>query len=202
MKAAISVMQDGNIHIVEPTEIAIRELVEGGHYDEEWALRRIENRTKGPLPVPRAVVEEWAFGKVLGGLTEIEALDIIQRMSDAAQEIGSGQICQARYQIELTDLPERYFRNAFRCPSGIVQIDMPLARGVHMDNIRVVRNRELAKVSGSPGRQPEELEAIFTKERKTRLQYLRDIPQTYDLTTPGNTPAELRAMWPPSLALP
>jgi hypothetical protein len=82
---------------------------------------------------------------------------------------------------------------------GLPVVNMPKARGVHMDWIRRARNLELIKVSGSTDRQPPEIERLWTPQRAARLKYLRETPQTFDLTTPNDTPIELRAMWPAEL---
>jgi len=83
---------------------------------------------------------------------------------------------------------------------GRPKINMAKAQRVHMDCIRLVRNRALERESGSRDRQPPEIEALFTPERKARLQALRDIPQTFgpDLAR-CQTPTELRAKWPAGL---
>ena len=72
------------------------------------------------------------------------------------------------------------FRDAWEWTDRI-SVNMPKARTIHMNRIRVYRNAELEKESGSKDRQPAEIEALFTPERQARLQELRDIPQTFDL---------------------
>ena len=76
------------------------------------------------------------------------------------------------------------------------KINMDKARGIHMDRIREVRNAELAKkdieymkaLEADDGRA-----ATVAAEKKA----LRDIPQTFDLTT--DTPEELKEKWPEGL---
>lgn len=115
-------------------------------------------------------------------------------------QYGPGTI---RHTVEDTDLPEpnhdQYFFNAWCWLDRKCQVNMLRAQDVHMDHIRKVRDIELAKESGSPFRQPPELEEMFTPERNARLQVLRDIPQTFDLATPNNTLDELKALWPTEL---
>jgi len=77
-----------------------------------------------------------------------------------------------------------------------VVINMPKARGIQMDKIRAVRNKELAK------KDIEFMEALEAddgshKAIATEKQVLRDIPQTFDLTT--DTPEELKEKWPEGL---
>lgn len=96
------------------------------------------------------------------------------------------------------------FRDAWEDSGAIVAVNMPQARGIHMDRIRAVRDAELVKldlaylraleIGGSAGRS----EAQRVVERK---QLLRDIPQTFDLSTPSDSPEELRVMWPSILPL-
>jgi hypothetical protein len=80
---------------------------------------------------------------------------------------------------------------------GTPRVNMEKARGVHMDAIRLVRNAELEKKDVPFMRAVEsgdtEAQAAITEEKKI----LRDIPQTFDLTT--RTPAQLSAKWPKEL---
>jgi len=76
---------------------------------------------------------------------------------------------------------------------------MPTARGVHMDKIRAVRNVALANEDINILRAIEAGDAAVQAAIAVRKQVLRDIPQTFDLTTPNDTPEELKAMWPVEL---
>lgn len=104
--------------------------------------------------------------------------------------------------IDEADLPQgrtnRYFRNAWKGGAQGVYVDRAEAEAWHMNAIRKVRNEELERESGSKYRQPPEIEALFTPERRAKLQSLRDIPQTFDL---GAYPTldELKAAWPAEL---
>jgi hypothetical protein len=108
------------------------------------------------------------------------------------------------HEVEHTSVPADHscsarceFRNAWEWSDG-VKVNMPKARDMHMGRIRVVRDATLRRESGSESRQPAEIEALFTDERKARLQSLRDIPQTFDLET-YKTPETLKAAWPAEL---
>jgi len=78
-----------------------------------------------------------------------------------------------------------------------VIINMAKARGIQMDKIREVRNVELVKkdiefmkaLEADDGSHP----AIAAEK-----QVLRDIPQTFDLTT--ETPEQLKELWPEGLS--
>jgi len=73
---------------------------------------------------------------------------------------------------------------------------MPKARGIQMDKIREVRNKELVQ------KDIEFMKALEADDGShtaiaTEKQVLRDIPQTFDLTT--DTPEQLKAKWPEGL---
>ena len=78
-----------------------------------------------------------------------------------------------------------------------IVINMPKARGIQMDKIREVRNKELAK------KDIEFMKALEAddgshKAIATEKQVLRDIPQTFDLTT--DTVEQLKELWPEGLS--
>jgi len=79
---------------------------------------------------------------------------------------------------------------------GTPKVNMAKARGVHMDKIRVVRNAELAKKDLSSLRAIESGDTDAQSTTVTEKQVLRDIPQTFDLTTDNDTPEELHDKWP------
>ena len=77
-----------------------------------------------------------------------------------------------------------------------IKINMAKARGIQMDKIREVRNKELAK------KDVEFMKALEADDGSSTAiavekQTLRDIPQTFDLTT--DTPEELKERWPEGL---
>jgi len=76
-----------------------------------------------------------------------------------------------------------------------IVVNMSKARGIQMDKIREVRNNELTK------KDIEFMKALEAddgshKAIATEKQVLRDIPQTFDLTTENDTPDELKQKWP------
>ncbi len=78
-----------------------------------------------------------------------------------------------------------------------VNINMDKARGIQMNKIREIRNRELAK------KDIEYMKALEAEDDSHKAiavekQKLRDIPQTFDLTT--DTPEELKEKWPEGLS--
>jgi len=78
-----------------------------------------------------------------------------------------------------------------------VKINMEKARGIQMDKIRGVRNKELAKKDIEYMKALEVDDGSHTAVAAEK-QALRDIPQTFDLTT--DTPEELKAKWPEGLS--
>ena len=77
-----------------------------------------------------------------------------------------------------------------------IKINMEKARGIQMDKIRQMRNKELAN------KDVEYMKALEANDGSaaaiaTEKQALRDIPQTFDLTT--DTPEELKNKWPEGL---
>jgi len=78
-----------------------------------------------------------------------------------------------------------------------INVNMPKARAIHLDAIRVVRNAELVKKDITFMRAVEAGDASVQSTIATEKQVLRDIPQTFDLTT--DTPEQLKALWPAEL---
>ena len=77
-----------------------------------------------------------------------------------------------------------------------IVVNMAKARGIQMDKIREVRNNELTK------KDIEFMKALEADDDSHKAiavekQVLRDIPQTFDLTT--DTPEELKNKWPEGL---
>ena len=93
---------------------------------------------------------------------------------------------------------EDYFFDAWEWNDG-VNVNMTKARVIHMDNIRAIRNRELAAKDISFMRAVEDGNADAQATIKTEKQNLRDIPQTFDITTGVDTPEQLKEKWPDGL---
>ena len=77
-----------------------------------------------------------------------------------------------------------------------IVINMPKAREIQMDKIREVRNKELVK-KDIDFMKALEADDGSHKAIATEKQVLRDIPQTFDLTT--DTPEQLKSKWPDEL---
>ena len=80
-----------------------------------------------------------------------------------------------------------------------VNVNMTKARVIHLEEIRRVRNEELAKedinlmIANESGTSSEQ-DAV-----KAKKQTLRDLPATFDITTDVDTPEKLKAKWPSEL---
>jgi hypothetical protein len=77
-----------------------------------------------------------------------------------------------------------------------IVVNMAKARGIQMDKIREVRNKELVK------KDIEFMKALEVDDGSHKAiaiekQVLRDIPQIFDLTT--DSPEELKQKWPEGL---
>ena len=78
-----------------------------------------------------------------------------------------------------------------------VIVNMDKARAIHMDKIRAARNIELAAKDIPFMRAVEAGDTSAQSAIAAEKQVLRDIPQTFDLTT--DTPEELNDKWPAEL---
>lgn len=82
------------------------------------------------------------------------------------------------YQIlDDTDIPaDRTYRNAWREGKKAINVDMPAARGIFLDNVRILRNAKLVELD------TEVIKAVEKGESTTALatekQRLRDLPDT------------------------
>jgi len=80
-----------------------------------------------------------------------------------------------------------------------VIVNMEKARGIQMDKIRAVRNKELVAKDIEFMRAIEDGDTDVQATIKAKKQELRDIPQTFDLTTDNDTSEELKQKWPEGL---
>ena len=150
--------------------------------------------------IPEVIARECFEGKAFGGLTEDEAHRRLMARHAENVRITVGPVI-ASHLCEHTDLPGEYdkslFRAAWHWQSNRVTVDLAKARGIHMDDTRVVRNIELQKLD-VPYMKALEADDTVEQQRIAGLkQTLRDIPQTFDLTT--DTPEQLKAKWPTEL---
>jgi len=79
-----------------------------------------------------------------------------------------------------------------------ITVNMTKARTLHMSEIRRVRNAELVKEDTNMLKAIEAGDTSAQSAVATKKQTLRDIPQTFNLSSP-RTPAGLKALWPSDL---
>ena len=100
-------------------------------------------------------------------------------------------------QIALTEIPqERRYRNAWRDTGATIEHDMGHAREIHMDHIRKARNRAIVELDVPFMRALEKGDMKEQRDIGARKQALRDLPQTFDLSS-ARTVDELP--WPEDL---
>ena len=80
-----------------------------------------------------------------------------------------------------------------------INVNMDKARVIQMNNIRAIRDRELAAKDITFMRAVEDGDTGAQATIKTEKQNLRDIPQTFDITTGVDTPEKLKNKWPDGL---
>lgn len=85
--------------------------------------------------------------------------------------------------------PRSLFRGAWIRKPGGVEVDMPQARALHMDDIRKGRDAKLREL---------DVEQLRGNSVEAQKQALRDLPQTFDLNA-AQTPEQLKALWPDEL---
>ena len=90
------------------------------------------------------------------------------------------------------------FRNAWTLVNGKLSCDMPKSRIIHMDRIRAKRDAELVKLDVAFIRAVESGDTVEQQRIAALKQSLRDIPQTFDLST-FRTPNTLKKAWPRGL---
>ncbi len=106
----------------------------------------------------------------------------------------NGVTCEA---VLTADIPtDGTFRNAWVQDGANIKIDMPKARVIHMDRIRVARDKKLEETDKIILRDEEQ--GKDTTALKAERQRLRDLPQTFSLGK-ATTPEELKVMWPAEL---
>ena len=140
------------------------------------------------------IATRWANALAFGGLTEAAALQLIHDKADPLNEVRTAFVEAAALASQ-----DSYFRAALECDVvGTVSCNMVKARVVHMNQIRRVRNLELAKHDWPYVKALEKQDTVEMTRIAGLKQVLRDIPQTFDLL-PFTTPQTLKAAWPSGL---
>jgi len=126
-------------------------------------------------------------------------------VEDADQRTKLGDCCGTHFRYGAFSRPDREGKADSRDArdgawemdtDGTPKINMAKARGIQMDKIREVRNKELAKKDVDFMKALEADDGSHTAIAAEK-QTLRDIPQTFDLTT--DTPEQLKELWPEGL---
>ena len=106
-------------------------------------------------------------------------------------------VTESEYEAEVAACSGRVFRDTWEDIEGTIQVNMSKARDVQMDKIRDVRNKELVALDVPFMKALEDGDTDAQATLKAKKQELRDIPQTFDLTT--DTPEQLKEKWPEGL---
>ena len=178
----------GGIHVNSPN--MIRKLQEGGHYPASEVEAEIARQVE--VGLPEAGTRKFIEALCNGGVTEAEANEIILERDKPADATGWVWV--------ENNVSASHFRNVWHMVDGAIEVDMPNARGEHMNTIRKARNKKLAELDVDYMRAVESGDTDAQDTIKTNKQTLRDIPQTFDLNTDNDTPEELLEKWPSELS--
>lgn len=128
-------------------------------------------------------------------------ISIVKPIPDVPQEIIIRDIKKipgylSHREIDDSTIPaDRYFRDAWVDDDIKIKVNMPKAREIHMNHLRRIRAEILPKLDVDYLEADELNDSLTKKEIAAKKKALRDMPQTYDLTT-AKTPEELKAMIP------
>jgi len=187
----------GHIVVISPAdECLARMMGKGAGWNDQKCTKEVEGFVAGGID--RVAAENFVAGLANGGLTEDEALARILAKDAAPGALQSLIVDDETLPSDHQCDSSCEFFNAWEW-TGAVTVNMPKARGVHMDVIRAVRNKELAKKDLTSLQAIEASDTDAQVMIATEKQTLRDIPQTFDLTTDNDTPEELKQKWPEGL---
>jgi hypothetical protein len=145
-------------------------------------LNPVTSRVTVVVPVPSAQAPGESDG------------DFVARV--AAQVVPEGV---SHSIVDVGSLPnDRNFRNAWALADGAVDVHMPAARLLHMDRIRADRTKALEVLDVTFMRAVEDGDPDAQDDASAAKQALRDIPETFDLSSYA-TPSALYAAWPEGL---
>ena len=162
--------------------------------------RIVYTRADGGLTITNLA---WGSGSSLMGMTDDEYMAYVIENDVLGRADGRGPADGKTYRvISSSDIPTgdaRIFRDAWEDTGSVVQVNLPKARIIHMDRIRLARNEELARKDITFMRAVETGDTSAQSTVATEKQVLRDIPATFNITTGVTTPALLQAKWPTEL---
>ena len=158
--------------------------------------------TPNPEPPYNLMVSSPAYFDRERGEEETDD-DVLNRTMLRFREVNNISADVESYIVEDTEIPADHecntlceFFDAWEWKDSGARVNMAKARGIHMDRIREMRDKELAK------KDIEYMKALEANDGSAatvaaKKQELRDIPQTFDLTT--DTAEELKNKWPDGL---
>ena len=98
------------------------------------------------------------------------------------------------------EISDRTFRNAWEANQSRdgIKVNMTKARDIHMDKIRIMRDKKLDQLDVDYMRAQEQGNTTLINEIIAEKDRLRDLPATFDLSVAGSA-TELKALWPSNL---
>lgn len=96
---------------------------------------------------------------------------------------------------------DRTFREAWHDdkPGKQIDIDMPRAKEIQIARIKEKRQEKFIEMGFPVQLDPDLEEAIIPEVTRGKLKALRDLPETFDLSS-AKTPEQLKALWPEELS--
>lgn len=91
-------------------------------------------------------------------------------------------------------IPDRTFRNAWRHINNTLQVDMPHAREIHKEKLRIARAEKFIELDAEYLRADEVGDITKKNEIKAKKQILRDITVDPRIDA-AQTPEELKNVW-------
>jgi hypothetical protein len=187
-KVIVYTQGDGRLAIVVPSEgarLASKVTVEGKEFLPTKGAAQPVDRFFRAWPISGAKVE-WAE-------TEDQ---FAERISKKDAPAGSSNVTI----LSASDLPaDRALRGAWRYSAGACYVDMPAAREIHRDRMRVARGPLLAALDVSYICAMESADSTKAREVVAAKQALREVTADPRIDA-ASTPEELKAVWPDALA--
>ena len=161
---------------------------------------RVTSPAYNDITRPPEETEDETIAKVLVKIKKHYSLPdthVFHFVEDAAQRDRIVPLVGTRFRYGIFDTDAR--AGAWEMDvDGHPKVNIPKARIIHMDRIRIVRDEELRRLDVEYMRANEIRDQIEKDRIATLKQTLRDIPQTFDLSI-HTTPEELDAAWPTEL---
>jgi hypothetical protein len=141
MRRILYTRHDGGVSVCTPSPRCIRWMATGGRWNDmpHGFVEAQIGRQIAAGHRPDAAMR-FARAMAFGGLAEYEALEVIR-------DRDCGHLGVAHELIDASELPGRWFRNAWRRShnGGPVRIDVPLARNIHWQKLMGAVREEEAK---------------------------------------------------------